>query len=116
MRFADLKKTPSYYTGGIRLGGIAASKSLIDLNFLINYFPGIDGSTKHPVFKGKQYSHVFEKDDAAEEEQELKRDPGHCLLSCLVPLKLVGKLPNGQTVVLYKNNLCNSALSGNYYR
>ena len=76
-------------------------------------FPGIDGSTKHPVFKGKQYSHVFD-DDTEEEEPKLKRDPGHCLLSCLVPLQLVCKLPHGGTIVLYKNKLCNSALSGNY--
>ena len=74
-------------------------------------FPGIDGSTKHPVFKGKQASHVVD-DDAEEQDQQVKRDPGHCLLSCLVPLQLVGKLPNGRTVVLYKNKLCNSALSG----
>ena len=68
---------------------------------------GCDGSKNHPVFK--QVNRNLVEEDGENHE---KRDPGACLLSCLVALQLVAHLPDDATVVLYNNELCNSALSG----
>ena len=54
-----------------------------------------------------------EPDAAANQEEPEQRVPGACLLSSMVPLQLVARLPNEHTVILYQNELCNSLVSGN---
>ena len=50
---------------------------------------------------------------AKKPKKAAKKAKGAALLSCLVPLQLVCHLPDGLgPVVVYENDLCNSALGG----
>ena len=84
---------------------------MVDLIFKL----GVDGSTKHPVFKQVspelQEEGVADEAPATEEERE-QRVPGACLLSSMVPLQLIARLPDESSVILHQNHLCNSSVSG----
>ena len=47
-------------------------------------------------------------------KKKKKRDPGAAMLSCLAPLQLVAHYPDGSTEVVWENDLCNSALGGEF--
>ena len=54
---------------------------------------------------------------AKKAKKAVKKAKGAALLSCLVPLQLVCHLPDGLgPVVVFENDLCNSALGGEFSR
>ena len=54
------------------------------------------------------------EDEVNDDPSEDDRVPGAAILTSFVPLQLVAHLDQGQSVVIFDNELCNSPLSGEF--
>ena len=61
-------------------------------------------------------SEEVDEDDEVPEDEDHSNDrvAGSAILTSFVPLQLVAHLDEGQTVVVFDNELCNSPLSGEF--
>ena len=67
-----------------------------------------------PGLEGNEYGARRKTKRKGKKKKKKKKEEGSAMLSCLAPLQLVAHFPDGSTDVIWENDLCNSALGGEF--
>ena len=67
-----------------------------------------------PGLEGNEFGARRKTKKKGKKKKKKKKEEGAAILSCLAPLQLVVHFPDGSTDVIWENDLCNSALGGEF--